>query len=162
MTSHTGEILAEAQEYWRNGHVGFTEYSKFLRENSDLRHSQYIFSSFSSGNTLELSDSDSEVEYYEAIGTRNTLKPLWKVFILREFSCQQSLLMILLYVILFFITSTPEIPLLPKRRRSRTNFDSWQVDELEKVFKTTQYPDVFTREALALKLDLLESRIQVF
>ncbi|XP_032231265.2 uncharacterized protein LOC5506887 isoform X2 [Nematostella vectensis] len=59
-------------------------------------------------------------------------------------------------------TEAIEIPLLPKRRRSRTNFDSWQLEELEKIYHHNQYPDVFTREALALKLDLLESRIQVW
>ena len=57
--------------------------------------------------------------------------------------------------------SSTELPILPKKRRSRTNFDTWQLTELEKVFKQTQYPDIYARETLALKLDLLESRIQV-
>ncbi len=47
------------------------------------------------------------------------------------------------------------------RRRSRTNFNSWQLDELERAFMTCHYPDVFMREALALRLDLRESRVAV-
>ena len=49
-----------------------------------------------------------------------------------------------------------------KRRRTRTNFTSWQLQELENSFTDSHYPDVFVRESLALKLDLAESRIQVY
>lgn len=48
-----------------------------------------------------------------------------------------------------------------KRRRSRTNFNTWQLEELERAFLASHYPDVFMREALALRLDLKESRVAV-
>ncbi|XP_040211532.1 homeobox protein unc-4-like [Rana temporaria] len=49
-----------------------------------------------------------------------------------------------------------------KQRRSRANYSTWQLQELEKVFQANQYPDIFMREALALRLDLLETRVQVW
>lgn len=65
-------------------------------------------------------------------------------------------------------SSTTMAPMAPNSesgrragRRERTSFNRGQLDQLEKVFRETQYPDVHRREALAKAINLPDGRVQV-
>ena len=48
-----------------------------------------------------------------------------------------------------------------KSRRNRTSFTRYQLEEMERVFSQTHYPNGNIRQVMSEKLDLAEAKIQV-